>query len=152
MKFDYTARVRAGIVLIVLLGLHSNWRLLRDSTRFNLSSVGNDDITLYLKRFDEVRKYLPPNGTVGYLGDPINNVDGTPNGAALRNWYLAQYTLAPVVLSTLPGERLFLMNNSPQATESDGPKEGSYTIQELGSGHKVLNFGDGIRLLTSESQ
>src|SRR5437773_6797288 len=152
MKFDYTSRVRAGIGLIVLLALYSNWRLLRDSIQFNLSSVGNDYITLYQRRFDGVKKVLPAHGVVGYVGDPVNNADGSPNGDALRNWYLAQYTLAPIVLSTLPGQRLFLMNKSAEATDSDPREEGSFTTQELGHGLKILNFGNGVKLLSSEPQ
>lgn len=164
MKFDYAARVRVGIGLIVLLALYSNWQLLKDSTQFDVRSVGNDEITVYQRRFDGVRKFLPPHGAVGYVGDPVSNADGSPNGAALRNWYLAQYTLAPLVLSTglgqsiIPGQsdvsghRLFLMNNSAQVTDPAPPEEGGFTVQELGSGNHVLNFGNGVRLLSSESQ
>ena len=86
------------------------------------------------------------------MGDPVNNADGSLNATALRNWYLAQYTLAPVVLSRIPGQRLFLMNNSAEATDSGPHEEGSFTTQELGHGHKILNFGNGVKLLSSEPQ
>jgi hypothetical protein len=152
MKFDYIARVRTGIILIVVFALYSNWQLLLGTVRFDLSFVGNDDITLYQRRFDGVRKMLPPYGVVGYVGDARNNADGSLNAVAMRNWYLAQYTLAPVVLSHEPGQRLVLMNKSPDATESTGPEAGGFTVQDFGFGNKILDFGNGVKLLRNESQ
>lgn len=151
MKFDYTARVRAGIILIIVFALYSNLQMLLGSVQFDLSFVGNDDITQYERRFDEVRKMLPRHGAVGYTGDALNNADGSPNAVALRNWYLAQYTVAPVVLSTLPGHRLFLINRNTDVNSDPSPK-GGFTIQELGFGNKILDFGNGVKLLSSESQ
>jgi hypothetical protein len=119
--------------------------------QFDLSFVGNDEITLYQRRFDGVRGMLPSNGVVGYVGDPLKLEDGSPNPVALRNWYLAQYTLAPVVLSSSQGHRLFIMNKSaPPDSASLG--NGGFTIQELGFGNKVLDFGNGVKLLVNESQ
>lgn len=151
MKFDYSARVRAGIILLILFALYSNLQVLLGSVRFDLSFVGNDDITRYEKRFDEVRKMLPPHGAVGYTGDALHNEDGSLNSAALSDWYLAQYTVAPVVLSRLPGHRLFLINRTA-GVNSDPPAKGGFTIQELGFGNKILDFGNGVQLLSSESQ
>jgi hypothetical protein len=82
----------------------------------------------------------------------LYNADGTVNAGAMRNWYLAQYTLAPVVLSTEPGHRLFLMNKSAGATDSGPLEEGGFTVQDLGAGHKILNFGNGVKLLQNEPQ
>lgn len=152
MKFDYIARVRTGIILIVVFALYSNWQLLLGTVRFDLSFVGNDDITLYQRRFDGVRKMLPPYGVVGYVGDTRKNADGSLNAVAMRNWYLAQYTLAPVVLSHEPGQRLVLMNKSPDATDSTAPEGGGFTVQDFGFGNKILNFGNGVKLLRNESQ
>lgn len=152
MRFDYIARVRAGIILIVLFALYSNLQLLLGSVGFDLSFVGNDDISLYERRFDGVKKMLPANGVVGYVGDILYNADGSLNASAMRNWYLAQYTLAPVVLSNAPGHRLFLMNKSAAATDPGAPEEGGFTVQDLGAGHKILNFGNGVKLLSNESQ
>jgi hypothetical protein len=151
MNFDYTARVRVGVILTILLALFSNLQMLSTWALFDLSFVGNDEITLYEKRFDVVRGMLPPNGVVGYVGDPLRLEDGSPNGVALRNWYLAQYALAPVVLSSSQGHRLFVMNTS--APPNPAPLEkGSFTIQELGFGNKVLDFGNGVKLMINESQ
>ena len=151
MSFDYPARVRVGVTLMILLALYSNLQLLSTWWQFDLSFVGNDEITLYEKRFDGVRAMLPPNGVVGYVGDPVKLEDGSPNGAALRNWFLAQYALAPVVLSSSQGHRLFVMNkNAPPNPAPLG--KGGFTIQELGFGNKLLDFGNGVKLMINESQ
>jgi hypothetical protein len=151
MSFDYTARVRVGVTLMILLALYANLQMLSTWVQFDLSFVGNDEITLYEKRFDVVRGMLPPNGVVGYVGDPLKLEDGSLNGAALRNWYLAQYALAPVVLSSSQGHRLFVMNKS--APPNPAPLgNGGFTIQELGFGNKVLDFGNGVKLMINESQ
>jgi len=151
MKFDYIARVRAGIILIVLFALYSNSQLLLGSV-FDLSLVSNDDVTLYVSRFDGVKKMLPSYGVIGYVGDARYNADGSLNGGAMRNWYLAQYTLAPVVLSTEGGHGLFLINTSPDGSDPDSLEEGGYTVQDLGFGNKILNFGNGVKLMRNESQ
>ena len=151
MKFDYTARVRAGIILVVVFALYSNLHLLLNSAVFDPSLIGQDEITLYERRFDEVRKRLPSHGTVGYLGNILTNPDGSPNALSMRNWYLAQYSVAPVVLSTLAGNRLFLINKNSDVSYDPVDKD-SLTVEELGRGNKILNFGNGVKLLSTESQ
>ncbi|MFY9557489.1 MAG: hypothetical protein WAV20_03235 [Blastocatellia bacterium] len=154
MKFDETARVRTAIIVIILFSLYSNLQLLLGSARFDWSTIGKDEITLYERRFDRVKKVLPRNGAIGYTGDPVTNADGSTNGAAMRNWYLAQYALAPVVLSTVPGSKLFLINKAADFADSDSgaSTEGGVTVKELGFGNKIFNFGNGVKLLSSESQ
>lgn len=151
MRFDYIARVRAGIILLVLFALYSNSQLLLGSVGFDLSFMGNDDISLYERRFDGVKEMLPANGVVGYVGEILYYADGSLNASAMRNWYLAQYALAPVVLSNEPGHRLFLMNKSAGA-DPGAPEEGGFTVLDLGNGQKILNFGNGVKLLRNESQ
>jgi hypothetical protein len=152
MSFEYIFSVRAGIILFVLFALYSNSQLLLESVGFDLGLIGKDDITLYERRFDGVKQVLPSYGVIGYIGDALKNADGSLNAGAMRNWYLAQYTLAPVVLSTDPGHRLFLMNKSSDSTDSDSLKKGGSTVQEPGSDDRILNFGHGVKLLRNESQ
>jgi hypothetical protein len=151
MKSDYAARVRAGIILVVVFALYSNLHLLLASAVFDPSQIGKDEITLYERRFDEVRKRLPSHGTVGYLGSGLTNPDGSPNDLSLRNWYLAQYSVAPLVLSTLPGNRIFLINRNADVSLDPSAKD-DLTVEELGRGNKILNFGNGVKLLSTESQ
>lgn len=152
MSFDHTARGRVGVILAILFALYSNLQMLSTWAQFDLSFVGNDEITLYEKRFDVVRGMLPPNGVVGYVGDPLKLEDGSPNGAALRNWYLAQYALAPVVLSTSQGDHPLLIMDKSGPPDSAFVGNGGFAIQELGFGNKILDFGNGVKLLSNESQ
>ena len=151
MSFDHTARGRVGVILAILFALYSNLQMLSTWAQCDLSFVGTDEVTLYEKRFDVVRAMLPANGVVGYVGDPLKLEDGSPNGAALRNWYLAQYALAPVVLSSSQGHRLFVMNTSAPPNPAPLGK-GGFTVQELGFGNKLLDFGNGVKLMSNESQ
>jgi len=150
MKFDYTSRVQAGIILVVTFALYSNLHMLLGSAVFDPSMIGQDEITLYERRFDEVRKRLPSHGTVGYMGNALTNPDGSPNDLSMRNWYLAQYSVAPVVLSTLPGNQIFLINKNADVS-LDPPATDGLTIEEVGR-NKILNFGNGVKLLSIESQ
>jgi hypothetical protein len=93
---------------------------------------------------------LPEYGVVGYVGGALKNEDGSPNALGLRNWFLAQYTMAPLVLSTGTGHPVYLVNRNADGTE---PVEGDQAkTQDLGSGNKILDFGNGVKLLRSESQ
>jgi len=152
MSFDHTARGRVGVILAILFALYSNLQMLSTWAQFDLSFVGTDEVTLYEKRFDVVRGMLPPHSVVGYVGDSLELEDGTPNGAALHNWYLAQYALAPVVLSTAQGDHRLLIMNKAGPPDSASLGNGGFTIQELGFGNKLLDFGNGVKLLSNESQ
>lgn len=152
MGFDYLARVRVGVILLVLFALYSNLQLLTESLKSGLAIGGNDEVSRYERRFDSVRRMLPSYGVIGYVGDARYNADGSLNGWAMRNWYLAQYTLAPVVLSQTSGHRIYLFNQSPDVSDPQNLKEGDFLVQELAVGGKILNFGDGVKLLLNESQ
>src|SRR5262245_34437730 len=151
MIFDYLARVRAGVILLVLFALYSNFQLFTESLRSGLRG-GTDEISNYERRFDGVRRMLPSSGVIGYVGDAPKNEDGSVNGWAMRNWYLAQYTLAPLVLSQTSGHSVYLFNKNPDASDPQDLEEGDYIVQELVRGGKILNFGNGVKLLFNESQ
>lgn len=55
--------------------------------------VRSEDITFYEKRFKNLTRVLPSNGTVGYVSDCVENVY-TIN----TRLYIAQYALAPVII------------------------------------------------------
>ncbi len=52
------------------------------------------------QRFSALRSSLPPQGIVGYIGDPGN----------LADYYLAQYALAPLVVDRSPNHPLVVGN------------------------------------------
>lgn len=55
--------------------------------------VSSEDITFYEKRFKNLIRVLPSNGTVGYFSDCIEDVYNV--NARL---YITQYALAPVII------------------------------------------------------
>jgi hypothetical protein len=151
MSFDYTARIRIAIGLLIFFALLSNLRLLRDWVQFDLSFVGHDDITTYQKRFDRIRPMLPEHGIVGYTGIGLNHAHYELSDAgSMKNWFVAQYTLAPVVLSITGGNKITIMNGNPDPTEVSPPDRGSPAAQDLGNGYKLIDYGDGLKLLTQE--
>ena len=146
---DINTRIRIAIGFIVFFALLSNLRLLLDSTKFDLSQVGHDEITQYQKRFDPIREMLPERGIVGYSGGGLNYAEyWTSDAMALRNWFLTQYTLAPVVVSITPNHRLTIINGSAGGS-TDSANDG-LSVRDLGDRMKLFDFGNGLRLLISE--
>ena len=148
MKFAYPMLVRVAIALLVLIALYSNIKLFRERVNSDLSFVGQDPITLYERRFETVKPRLPSNGVIGYMGEgQQGGLDDTKSdGASLYNWYLTQYTLAPLVISPRPGHKLFIINGRPSVPEAEMPERG-YTLLDMGSGGRILDFGNGIKVV-----
>lgn len=151
VSFDYYARIRIGIGLLIFFALLSNFRLFIKSPKFDLSQVGLDDITLYQKRFDGIRGLLPARGTVGYAGDRLNHAEYWESDAtALRNWFLTQYTLAPVVVSITPNHKINILNGSGGGTDPDSSEKAGFTARDLGNGTTLFDFENGLRVVISK--
>jgi hypothetical protein len=80
-------------MLIVAIVLLSNVRSLKSTATFDFTFIGNDEISLYEKRFEGLRKALPSHGVVSYTDDC-----GKASEEVFKAYYLAQYALSPVVL------------------------------------------------------
>src|SRR5215210_4995173 len=91
MQIDYSTRVKAGIIVIVLVALLSNYQLIRGWIEFDLGFVGRDDITAFEKRFEPVKTTLPEHAVVGYTG--VGYIGTEPE--YFRQLFLTQYTLTP---------------------------------------------------------
>jgi len=151
LSFDYYARIKVAIGLLLFFPLLSNCRLFINSLKFDLSQVGSDEVTLYQKRFDGIRNLLPVRGTVGYSGDGINQAEYWKSDAsALRNWFLAQYTLAPVVVSITSNHKVSIINGSAGGGDLDSSEKVGSTFRDLGNGMKLFDFGNGLKVVVSE--
>lgn len=149
VRFDYAARIRVAIGLMIFFALLSNWRLLMGSAQLDLNFVGHDDITLYQKRFDGIRKRLPEHGIVGYAGGKLDTASyWLSDPSALRNWFLTQYALAPVVVSITPDHKLTIIN--ADATNPEPSDYGGFTTQDLGNGYNLFDFGNGVKLVSGK--
>jgi hypothetical protein len=148
VSLDYRTRIQIAIGCIIFFALLSSVRLLVEADPLHPTPIGHDDITLNEKRFDVLRSMLPSRGEVGYTGGNLNHAAYWESDAtALKDWFVAQYTLAPLVVAITPGHKIHIVNNSLDNTAS---KDAGLKTQNLGSGNKLLDFGNGIKLVTSE--
>ena len=151
MSFDYYARIRMGIGFLIFFALLSNFQLFIDSPKFELSQVGRDEITLYQKRFDVIKGMLPARGIVGYAGGGLNYAEyWNSEAAALRNWFLTQYTLAPVVVSITTNRRITIINDSGGGTDSTSSENAGGTVRDLGNGNTLFDFGNGLKVVITQ--
>jgi hypothetical protein len=89
-RLDERVRIILAVGLIVLIVSLSGVRQLwKDWKAFDPRQLGSDGITLYERRFDRLKRLLPPHAVVGYVSDaePYN-----------IEFYLAQYSLSPVIV------------------------------------------------------
>jgi len=85
---------QVGIALLALFVLITNILLLIDAQRRFQDHKGKDQISLYEKRFSQLRQALKPGTVVGYFTD-----EAPESGDYVRNFYLTQYALAPVIVT-----------------------------------------------------
>ena len=140
MSFDYNARVKTGIILIVGLALFSNFRSLWEWIQFDLSFMGQDDVTKFEQKFEVVKSRLPQNGIIGFRTD---------NPSDLAQYYKTQYALAPRVIARLPGQKLVISMNSNELLGSGG---GEMTVSSSGEDFKMFDFHNGVRIILSDEQ
>jgi hypothetical protein len=144
MNFDYSTRIKVGIITLILFTLFSNIRLLfHQIISFKPKSIGEDYISLSEKRFTALKKALPPHGAVGYLTDVYPEKIAV-NAMAMAGYYAARYSLAPIVIANTPEKKLVVGNfqnikGYPQIYKKYGLVP-------------VKNFNNGLFLLRREIQ
>jgi len=123
----FPLRVIIATLAFILLCLASSIRILRDApAHANTDPIPN----LSDLRFAVLKTALPQQGVVGYIGESGN--------AALGQYYLAQYALAPLVVDRSTNHSL-VIGNFPMAQPALPP--------EL---HLVKDFGNGVLLFANE--
>jgi hypothetical protein len=116
------------LAIFVLCCLLSSFRILKDTpTHFHSDTIARASD----QRFAALKAALPRRGTVGYIGDPGN--------LSIRDYYLTQYALAPLVVDHSIDHPLVIANfsNSPPAAPENL--------------HLVKDFGAGVQLLTRKN-
>ena len=126
MNFSNLLRQKTGIILIILFSLLSVGRLLHQESKQILGIKFNDEVSLYEERYVELKKWLPPNGVVGY----INNKDF---GNDIREFYLTQYSLAPIIVVRSANFPL-VIGNFPTSVNSPGKQMNSVLLKDFGNG------------------
>ena len=82
-------RFRAGIMLLISIALLSSRELLRLTSH---GQAGGSEAVAYIRRFDAIKKVLPARGVICYAPDPRVEINSN------KDYFLAQYALAPLVL------------------------------------------------------
>jgi hypothetical protein len=88
-------RFFAGLLLLIGGALLSSYKLLKQSPPLS-SRPAADEVSAYEARFARVRQVLPQHGVVCYVPD-FNSSE-----AAKKDFFLARYALAPLVVRTVP--------------------------------------------------
>jgi hypothetical protein len=92
-------RTTFALVLLLAGCLLSTLREVRQAPTLFPSTPAIDEVAARSdKRFAELKRVLPPAGTVGYLSqvDPSGLADHFPS--AISDYFLTQYALAPLVV------------------------------------------------------
>ena len=102
MNVNQLIRVRGAAALLMLLamlsfGLLSDLRLFRRAVELRPKVIGGDLLSTNERRFDGLRKMLPPHGVVGYISDRQGEAGNDPS--FFENYYLTQYSLAPLLVA-----------------------------------------------------
>ena len=90
---NYVTRIKVGAMsLLALTALLNNLSYLRANREVAPKAAVQGEITIYERRFDELKKWLPEHGVVGYVSDETDAIKET------ESYYLTQYALAPLVV------------------------------------------------------
>lgn len=132
VELAYSTRIKAGVLLLTASALFSTVTACLKIHIFAQNPV--DAMTLYERRFEELRKSLPAHGTIGYISDEAGD-DGT------WDYYRTQYALAPLVVERT-AEREFVVGNFRDG--DDGKIRANYDLILL------KNFGNGVMLFAKK--
>jgi hypothetical protein len=141
---SYPARVRIGLVLILLFAATSSMHWLRNVVSTAVKSTGVDEITAYEARYQELKHTLPPDSVVGYLSDPVPpDLPRSEGRTRFKRFVLTQYALAPVIVvrSTEPD---LVVGNFESPAHADTASAFHLTL--------VRDFGDGVMLFRKTRQ
>ncbi len=125
-----------AILLLIAFSLVSSVHLLTTSGRLRPKLFGTDEITLNERRFVALKRELPQHGVVGYTGDRNREMGG------IRDYYLTQYTLSPLVVDYSTSHHL-VIGNMP---------EGNAAVPANRDLVLVADFGNGVRLYKNRAQ
>jgi len=128
-------------LLLGLLSLLSSVNVFRRTEPFQIGSLGRDEISVYLKRFEALRKTLPAHATVGYESDlegPLWDRDEA------RRFYLTEYALAPVIIVAGTKSDVVIGNYRDPARNCRICKANDFVL--------IADFGDGLILFQKKTK
>lgn len=138
-------RAKTGVGLLMLMALFSNLamcgRQLWFAYRHPQEFTGEDAVIRTERRFAAMRASLPQRGVVGYL-EELGGQEGREAGTS--DFILAQYTLAPVLVTHGAAPELVIVNALEESAANQLQTASGLTL--------VQDFGDGLLLCQRAKQ
>jgi hypothetical protein len=100
------ARHQFAVIAIAAIALASSFWLLLDLVSVFSKNVPSFGVEAFEKRFEALHQALPPHSVLGYVSDNPAADEVTSQG----EFYLTQYTLAPVIIKPSTVEPLEVAN------------------------------------------
>jgi hypothetical protein len=142
-------RTWAALILLIAITVYANLNLLFARIQLYPNLPQTDPVSIHEQRIEQIKKVMPPTSVLGYV-TTIENEKILLNERSLRNveflaqYYLTQYTLAPVFVYNSP-EYPFVVGNF-----LDGPADSEW-IRKKGL-TPLKDFGDGLILYRKEGR
>jgi len=129
-----------GLAVVAVAALYSSLQFLRNST--DTPGESTDYVSSYERRVGPVKQLLPKRGVIGYISDdPV-----------VTDYYLANYTLSPVLVDKGDSRQIVLVNLTRDAeTPVDPDQVGEYTVRRKADS-TVYDFGRGVLLVERDSK
>jgi hypothetical protein len=140
MRFDYATRAKTTLILLIGLVLVSDIYFAFDREIFNMTTDPRYDIDLRQTRFELLQQRLPRRGLIGYLGDKSNVFE---NPSVLREYYIAQYILSPLIIAPTVSFPLVVGNFYDVDSQLRLPKSTGLVL--------ISDFGNGLQLFHGQS-
>lgn len=135
MGLSRPTRVKAATVLLALSALSV---VVPEFFKAHVSGhVPPSKITLFGRRFAELRRALPPHGVVGYASD-------ADEGEAVWEFYETQYFLAPALLEKSDERDLVVGNFHHTTVDADWLSNRNLVL--------LRDYGDGVMLFRRKQE
>lgn len=128
---------KSAVILLAVLSLSSALLSFGRTIVAGRSGAGQDEITMYEKRLEGLRKELPARGTVGYVTD-VKPSEVLADPIHLARYYLTQYVLSPVLVDNGYGHELIIGNFHRHPSESTAGPLQFGMLKDLGNGVVLL--------------
>jgi hypothetical protein len=128
-------RMSVAFLVFILCSLLSTARIVWDAPRLNRPPDSAQRVARRSDhRFAALKASLPERGVIGYVGEP--------GAAAVGDYYLTQYALAPLVVDHSVNHALVVGNfpSSPGGVPTASPSDNLQLVHD---------FGDGVLLLAN---
>jgi hypothetical protein len=141
-------RIGAAMALLIAVTVYANLNVLYARIQTYPETARTDPVTIHERRIEQIRTILPPTAAVGYVTTIQNeriflDERNFQNVEFVAQYYLTQYTLAPVFVYNSPEYPLVVGNFL------DGPADPAW-IREKGL-TPLHDFGDGLILYRREA-